>query len=100
MGTSGTMQSALSFEYRPSMAAQNTAIGMNGRRRLSASRASSAPVPPSTSARPTTPLTASVTTAAATKRPPASHAVPRSRVQRSTRITSSAPFRPCSMTLR
>ncbi len=82
------------------MAAPSSAMGMAASGRLRASSASSAPVPPRTSASPTTPVTASVTTAVATKKAPASHAVSLSRVQRSTSRTTSAPFNPCKSTLR
>jgi len=56
-------------------------------------------VAPSTSAIPTTPLTASVSTAQLTKMSPASHAVPRCRVTRSVTSARRAPLVPWRRTL-
>jgi len=47
---------------------------------------------------PTTPLTASVSTALAVKHAPASHAVPRRFVSWKASTQTSAPFTPCSST--
>ena len=67
-----------------------TAKGMAQPGRESAASASSAPMPPRTSAMPTMPLTASVSTAQVAKTSPASHACPRRFVQAQTSTVTSA----------
>ncbi len=72
--TSGTQTTALSFEKSPSSTARKTANGIAYARIERAASARSAPMPPTTSARPTHPQTASVRIAAVMNVPPAIHA--------------------------
>ncbi len=83
---------ALSLENNPKLKPRNTPNGMAQIGNRNADSASNTPSPPSTSAMPTTPVTASVITALATNTAPASQLVRRSRVSDNIRPATSAAF--------